>query len=212
MDFLEGFTGGLLDFLRENVGRFGYPFLFAVTFLETSAFLGLIAPGEAAVVVCGLFASQGPLELAPVLGLSILGAFLGDNAGYWIGRRLGTGLLQRYGRFGFFDVAAQERLARFYERHGGKTVFLGRFASFVRSFGPMVAGSSGMPYPTFAAWSAVGCVAWGTLFTLIGYFFGESWDVIEKYLGRLGLAGFLLGAGLLAFYLHRLRGSQEAKE
>lgn len=209
MDVLESFTRELLDFLTVNVERFGYPFLFLVTFLETSAFLGIVAPGETAVVVCGLFASRGPLNLPAVLALSILGAFLGDNAGYWIGRRFGTGLLERYGRYTFFNRQMQDRVRRYYERHGGKTVFFGRFMSFVRSFGPVVAGSSRMPYRTFVVWSAVGCAAWGAIFTLIGYFFGESWDLIHRYLGRAGLVGFLLGAMALAAYLLILRRRRE---
>lgn len=201
MEFIETFTAQLLEFLRQNVDRWGYAFLFLVTFLETSAFLGLLAPGESAVVVCGLFASRGPLELAPVIALSILGAFLGDNTGYWVGRRYGTGFLRRYGRYVLFSPEAQETVRRYYARHGGKTVFLGRFASFVRSFGPVIAGSSHMPYRVFLLWSAVGCLAWGTLFSLLGYFFGESWDVIERYLGRAGLIGFLCGVALLGLYL-----------
>ena len=135
MDVLESFTRELLEFLSANVERFGYPFLFLVTFLETSAFLGLLAPGESAVVVCGLFASRGPLDLGAVVVVAIVGAFLGDQTGYWIGRRFGTGILERYGRYTFFDRGMQERIRRYYERHGGKTVFFGRFASFVRSFG-----------------------------------------------------------------------------
>ena len=201
MDFIESFTRALLDFLRENVGRWGYPFLVVVTFLETSAFLGLVAPGEATVVVCGLLASQGPLDLGWVIALSILGAYAGDTTGYWIGRRFGTRVLERYGRFAFFDRRAQEAVRRYYERHGAKTVFLGRFASFVRSFGPMVAGSSGMPYGVFALWSGLGCVAWGAVFSLVGYFFGESWELIDRYLGRVGVIGFVAGAGVLVVYL-----------
>ena len=190
-----------MDFLRENVGRWGYPFLFVVTFLETSAFLGLVSPGEATVVVCGLLASRGPLDLGWVLALSILGAYGGDTAGYWIGRRFGTRVLERWGRFAFFDRGTQEAVRRYYERHGGKTVFLGRFASIVRSFGPMVAGSSGMPYGVFALWSALGCVAWGTVFSLVGYFFGESWEIIDRYLGRVGVIGFVAGAAVFVVYL-----------
>jgi undecaprenyl-diphosphatase len=130
-----------------------------------------------------------------------VGAFLGDNTGYWLGRRLGTRVLERYGRYAFFDREALAHVRTYYASHGGKTVLLGRFTSIIRSFGPFVAGSSHMPYGRFALWSAVGCVAWGTLYSLIGYYFGESWDVIEKYLGRAGLMGFLCGVALLAGYL-----------
>jgi membrane protein DedA with SNARE-associated domain len=205
MDFFETWTKTLLEFLGENVGRYGYIVIGVITFLETSAFLGLVAPGEAVVVVGGILASRGPLELPTVAGVAIVGAFLGDNVGYWIGRRFGTGFLLRYGKYAFFSPATQERVRRFYEKHGGKTVFLGRFASVVRSFGPVMAGSSRMPYPAFALWSATGCFVWGWTFALIGYFFGESWELIDKYLSRAGLVGFLLGASALALYLYLAR-------
>lgn len=201
MESLETLTRAILDFLHENVGRFGYLLLFLLTFLETSAFLGLLAPGESIVVLSGLFASRGPLELGLVIPLSVVGAFLGDNAGYWLGRRFGTSFLERYGKYVFFNRESLERVRRYYLKHGGKTVFFGRFTSIIRSFGPLVAGSSRMPYGTFALWSAVGCAAWGILYSLIGYFFGESWEVIEKYLGRIGLVTFLCGAAALAAYL-----------
>lgn len=201
MGFLESLTGDLLEFLRQNAGRYGYVLLFLFTFLETSAFLGLLAPGEATVVICGLFASRGPLALGPVIALAVVGSFLGDNAGYWIGRRFGTGLLERYGKYVFFHREDLAEVRRFYRAHGGKTVLLGRYMTLVRSFGPVVAGSSHMPYGGFALWSAVGCATWGTAFALMGYFFGESWDIIERYMGRVGLIASLAGFTLIGSLL-----------
>ncbi len=208
MGFMESLTGDVLDFMRAHVHQYGYFLLFLLTFLETSAFLGLLAPGEAAVVIAGLFASRGPLELGLVIPLAVLGAFLGDNTGYWLGRRFGTRVLERYGKYAFFDREALAHVRKYYASHGGKTVLLGRFTAIIRSFGPFVAGSSRMRYGPFAVWSAVGCAAWGTLYSVVGYYFGESWDVIEKYLGRVGLVGFLCGVALLAGYVivHKRRG------
>jgi membrane-associated protein len=212
MGFMESLTGAVLDFMRAHVHQYGYLLLFLLTFLETSAFLGLLAPGEAALVIAGLFASRGPLELGLVVPLAVLGAFLGDNTGYWLGRRFGTRVLERYGKYAFFDREALAEVRKYYASHGGKTVLLGRFTSIIRSFGPFVAGSSHMPYGPFALWSAVGCVAWGTLYSVVGYYFGESWDVIEKYLGRAGLVGFLCGMVLLAGYvIVRKRRGRKAK-
>ncbi len=200
MGFVESLTGHVLEFMRAHVQQYGYLLLFLLTFLETSAFLGLLAPGEAAVVIGGLFASRGPLELPLVIALAVLGAFLGDNAGYWLGRRFGSRVLERYGKYAFFDKEMLAHVRRYYATHGGKTVLLGRFTSIIRSFGPFVAGSSRMRYDAFALWSAVGCTAWGTLYSLIGYYFGESWDLIERYLGRAGLIGFLCGTAALVIY------------
>jgi len=212
LDFLDAFTRELLEFLQENIGRFGYSLLFLFTFLETSAFLGIVAPGEATVVVAGIFASRGPLELGLVIPLAVLGAFLGDNVGYWIGRRYGTGVLEKYGKYVLLDRRSLEQVRGYYKQHGGKTVFLGRFMSIVRSFGPVVAGSSRMSYGPFALWSAVGCAAWGTFFSLVGYFFGESWDVIERYMGRIGLIASLCGLAILGLYLFLRRKRSRKRE
>ena len=201
MEVLDNVTGAVLEFLGQNVDRYGYVLLVVLTALETSAFLGLLAPGEAIVVVCGLFASRGPLELPMVITLAVLGSFIGDNTGYWIGRRFGTGLLERYGRYVLFDRDSLATVRDYYRRHGGKTVFLGRFMTLVRSFGPVVAGSSHMPYGAFALWSAAGCLAWGVTFALLGYFFGESWELIERYLGRVGLITSISGLTLIALYI-----------
>jgi membrane protein DedA with SNARE-associated domain len=213
MEFVETLTRDLLEFMHVHMARYGYALLFLLTSLETSAFLGLLAPGESVVVVAGLFASRGPLALALVIPIAIAGAFLGDNAGYWLGRRFGTGILEKYGKYAFFDREMLDRVRSYYEKHGGKTVFFGRFTSIIRSFGPFVAGSSHMRYGPFALWSAAGCVAWGLLYSLIGYFFGESWEIIEKYMGRAGVIGFLCGVTLLGVYLFvRKRGRRIAGE
>ncbi|MGH7551246.1 MAG: DedA family protein, partial [Gemmatimonadota bacterium] len=101
---------------------------------------------------------------------------------------------------------------RFYENHGGKTVFFGRFMSILRSFGPVVAGISGMPYSCFLPWSVLSCIIWGAVFTLIGFFFGASWDIIERYMGWGGAIGFVLGIALLLWVFHRKREHELEEE
>src|SRR5918996_121992 len=117
MELVETLTREVVQFLHENMDRYGYPLLFLITFLETSAFLGLVSPGETGVVVGGLFASRGPLDLDLVILVSVVGAFLGDNTGYWLGRRFGTGILERYGKYVLFNRKALEHVRRYYARH-----------------------------------------------------------------------------------------------
>ncbi|HUP00397.1 MAG TPA: DedA family protein [Gemmatimonadota bacterium] len=195
----------ILEFLVPYLDQYGYATLFLLTFLETSAFLGLVAPGETIIVLCGFYAYRGVLDPWLVGGLATLGAITGDQVGYLLGRTYGHGLITRFGKYFFFDRKRLEATERYYDRHGGKTVFFGRFMSLLRSFGPVVAGISRMPYRIFLPWSVASCIIWGAAFTLIGYFFGASWELIERYLGWGGAVAFALGIALVLWLLHRKR-------
>lgn len=196
----------ILEFLVPFLQEYGYGALFLLTFLETSAFLGLVAPGETIIVLCGFYAYRGVLDPWLVGAVATAGAIAGDQTGYWIGRGFGAGLLQKYGRYVFLDKRRLAATRRYYDRHGGKTVFFGRFMSILRSFGPVVAGSSRMGYGTFLGYSVASCIVWGAAFTLVGYFFGASWEVIEEYVGWGGAVAFVLGVLLVLWFLHRKRG------
>lgn len=195
----------ILEFLVPYLDQYGYATLFLVTFLETSAFLGLIAPGETIVVLCGFYAYRGVLDPWLVGAVTIAGAFCGDQVGYLLGRKYGYGLIRRFGRYFFFNEKRVRATERYYLKHGGKTVFIGRFMSILRSFGPVVAGISGMRYRTFVSWSIASCIVWGAVFTVMGYFFGKSWEVIERYLGWGGAVAFVLGVVLVIWFLHHKR-------
>jgi len=126
------------------------------------------------------------------------GGVLGDNIGYLLGRRLGREWLDRYGhRFGLrpSEIA---RVEGFFQRHGGKTVFFGRFVGFARALAPFLAGSSRMPYRTFLGYDIVGASLWAAGSLLVGYFAGTSWRLVERWLGRASLAVALGVLGLLA--------------
>ncbi|HJU85995.1 MAG TPA: DedA family protein [Gemmatimonadota bacterium] len=202
----------ILEFIVPFLNDYGYLTLLLVTFLETSAFLGLVAPGETVIVLCGFYAYRGVLDPWVVGGMSIAGAILGDQVGYVLGRTYGHGLIKRFGKYVFFDVKRLRATEHYYKRHGGKTVVIGRFTSILRSFGPLVAGISRMPYRTFVVWSIVSCIIWGAAFTTLGYFFGKSWEVIEGYLGWGGAVAFVIGVVALAWFLHRRRKHEIAEE
>jgi membrane protein DedA with SNARE-associated domain len=195
----------ILEFLIPYLQEFGYPTLFLITFLETSAFLGLIAPGETIIVLCGFYAYRGVLDPWLVGLVAIAGAILGDQAGYLLGRTYGQGLITRFGKFFLFDEKRLKATQKYYTKHGGKTVFFGRFMSILRSFGPVVAGIGKMPWRTFAMWSVTSCIVWGAAFTIMGYFFGKSWEVVERYLGWGGAVAFVLGIIVVLWFLHRKR-------
>ncbi|TAK09154.1 phosphatase PAP2 family protein [bacterium] len=190
------FLPTLLPFLYQ----WGYFALFLLTFLESSAFLGLLVPGESAVVIAGLLASRNILDLGDVIWVASLGAILGDTVGYALGRWFGEPFFLKQGRFFFFEKASLEEAKRFFDKHGGKVVFFGRFVAWLRAFAPVVAGISRMPYFRFLFFNVLGGILWAAAFSLLGYFVGNSWERIQGYLGQIGLVAFVIGA--MALYLY----------
>lgn len=187
----------LLQWLVELVARAGhwsYAVIFAAAALESAAFLGLLVPGEALVLLAGFLSAQGVLELDVLLFAVALGAALGDSIGYELGRRLGKPWALRHGqRFGL-SAKRMARAEAFWARHGAKAVFLGRFIGFARALVPFLAGSSGMRYRVFLLYNALGAVLWAVAFVLLGRVLGASWQLAEQWIGR---ASAIVGAGLL---------------
>lgn len=176
--------------MEHVVEHYGLAFLFGIVMLESAGFW---VPGETALVAAAVLASQGHFPLWAVILLAALGAILGDNAGYWIGRKLG----RRY----VYKLPFAERLLppaeRFFERHGGKAVFLARFVAVVRVTGAWMAGISHMRWWRFLAWNALGGVAWAVAVGLVAFYFGHAAaDLIARY-GLLG-AGAAAVLALLA--------------
>jgi membrane protein DedA with SNARE-associated domain len=141
---------------------------------------------------------------------AIGGATLGDNLGFWIGRRGGRGLAERYGpRIGL----TRRRLAgfdRFFAAHGAKTVFIARFVTGLRVFGAVLAGASGLRWSTFLFYNGTGAVVWSTAIGTAGYLLGHSWDTLERWIGRSGLVGLVIIAVLAIALIVRARREQES--
>jgi membrane protein DedA with SNARE-associated domain len=192
----------LIDALRPYLeAPWGYVIVGTATFLENSVGAGVVVPGETIVIIGGVYAGLGDLWLPLVAAVAVIGAVLGDNVGYWIGRRYGRGFLERHGRKLFVTPERLEATERYYGRHGGKTVFLGRFIPVVRSVGFIVAGVSHMPWKRFFMYDLAGATIWGIGHTLIGYALGESYERWERYATPVGLA-------LLAVLLLLIGGSK----
>jgi membrane protein DedA with SNARE-associated domain len=180
-------TGSLEGVLTAVPTWLVYLAVFAFPFLEASVFLGFVFPGETALVLGGVLASQGRLSLGWVIALAIVGAITGDGVGYAIGRRFGAGL--QSSRLG--QVVGDRRWSaseEFLRRRGGPAVFLGRFTALLRALVPSAAGMAKLPYRTFALWNAVGGGIWATGFVLAGFLAGASYKRVERYLGRGALA------------------------
>lgn len=177
--------------LLDLAEPWGYLVIAVLAAAEASAFVGLVIPGEAAMLLGGFLAYQGRASLTLMIIAGCIGAIAGDSIGYEIGRHLGPRL--RSGRLG--RKIGQERWDRataYVRRRGGRAVFLGRFVGVLRALVPAVAGSAGMPYRAFLPFNVAGGVIWASAFIALGYVFGGSWKVVERWAGRASLVLLLL--------------------
>ena len=181
----------ILEDVANALGAWTYALVGFFAFAETGAFIGLVAPGETVMLLGGAVAGQGTINLYVLIALAWTCACAGDVTSFFLGRRLGREFLLEHGpRFGF----SHERLHQvedFFSRHGGKTIFIGRFVGFVRAFAPFIAGSSGMRFRQFFPYSVLGCGIWVSATIVIGYVFSRSIDTAIKYAGK---GAVLLGA------------------
>jgi membrane protein DedA with SNARE-associated domain/membrane-associated phospholipid phosphatase len=180
----------LLQDVGETLGPWTYLLVGVLCFLESAAFVGLIIPGETAIVVGGFVAGQGEIDIIVLIALVWTTAVLGDVVSFMLGRRLGREFLVKHGPRVQITEERLEHVERFYDRHGGKAVFLGRWIGLVRAVSPFVAASSGMPLRRFLPYDILAAGAMGTAFCLLGYIFWHSLDQVIG-IARRGL--FALG-------------------
>jgi len=144
-----------------------------IVFIETGLFVGFFLPGDSLLVTAGVFAASGQLHLSELLLLVPLCAIVGDQIGYWVGRKAGQALYRREDSL-VFRKSHLERARQFYEKYGGKTVILARFIPIVRTFCPPVAGAAQMSYGRYFAYDVAGGILWGGGMILGGYFLGRQ--------------------------------------
>lgn len=183
--------------LESTIGRIGsalgsytYALVAVMAFLETGAFVGLLVPGETVVVVGGVVAGQGHVDVLALLGLTWACAFAGDLTGYLLGRRLGRRFLLLHGARVHVTAPRLQRVEEFFSRYGMATIVIGRFIGLVRPLAPFLAGASRYPAKRFAMLAAVGTGLWSATFVLLGFAFWQSFDdaiAIAKH-GTLALA------------------------
>jgi membrane-associated protein len=196
-----------LKHLGEHVGAWLYLISAFCAFAEAAILIGMVLPGEAALLVAGYFCHEGVLTLGVMLPLAIGSAIAGDTVGYEFGRRFGPGLR----RTSLGRAIGDKRWATvdgFLHRHGGKAVFLGRLTAVLRALMPSMAGMSGMRYRTFLFYNAAGGILWGGGCILVGWAFASALNQIEKYLtwGPLAALAVLIAVAVL---VHRRRRAHE---
>ncbi len=185
------------EWLGSLLSQYGYPIVFLGVLLENA---GVPVPGETILLAAGFLAHRGLFSLPWVIGLAVVAAILGDNAGYWIGRRGGRPLAERYGPLVGLTPTRLVALDAFFARHGARTVFFARFVTGVRVFAALFAGISRLPWRWFLVYNAAGALAWATAVGLAGDLFGQSWDLLHRWLGRAGLfaVGVVIAVALVA--------------
>ena len=181
-----------------------------LAFLETGAFIGLVAPGETTVIVGGLVAGQGQISLMVLIAIVWTCAVLGDLTSYTLGRRLGRDFMVRHGARVKITEERLEQVEAFFVKHGGMTILIGRFIGLVRAIAPFIAGASRMPLRKFLPYDVLGAGLWATTFCVLGYVFWRSFDQLTAWVSR-GLFAFGLVVAVIVgiVFLIRLERSPE---
>jgi undecaprenyl-diphosphatase len=179
----------LLEDFSNTLGHWTYLVVGVLAFLETGAFVGLIAPGETFVMLAGAVAGVGTTSIVLTIAIVWFSAWAGDTTSFFIGRRLGREFVLKHGPRVRITHERFEGVERFFAKHGGKTILIGRFIGLVRALAPFIAGSSGMSYRAFVPYSVLGTGLWAAAFSLLGYAFSRSLDK----------AGQIAGTGALIF-------------
>lgn len=179
--------------------HYGYFALFGLVFIES---FGVPAPGETTIIAAAVFAGNGHLNVFLVALVAFVAAVIGDSLGYLIGRKGGRPLILRVGRYIHLTPHRLERVESFMDRQGPKVVAIARFIEGLRQFNGIVAGATGMPFPRFLIFNALGAAVWVGVWTTAGYLAGDHIDAIETTIARyqwyaigvfvLALVGFVL--------------------
>jgi membrane protein DedA with SNARE-associated domain len=193
------------------IALYGYWVIGIIIALES---MGIPLPGETTLVSVAIYAGvTGSLSIEGIIAAAALGAIIGDNVGYWIGRELGYPLLLRYGR-NVWITEPKIKLGRYlFVLHGGKVVFFGRFVAILRVLAALLAGANRMPFLRFFAFNAVGGALWAVVFGMGAYLLGSQ---LERLLGPIGVVSLIvaalgLGAMAVVFRRHQARLQSEAE-
>ncbi len=200
-----------LDFewLFSNYGTSVYLILFLVIFIETGLVIMPFLPGDSLLFTAGLFAHNGYLDLATLLGLLFVAAVLGDNINYWLGRKIGLRFLHL--KFRGKQLVKEEYINQtheFFEKYGTKAIIMARFVPIVRTFAPFVAGIAKMEYKKFASFDILGGAIWIGSLTLAGYFLG-GFEIISKNIEKVAILIVLISASPVLFQIIKAKRAKK---
>jgi membrane protein DedA with SNARE-associated domain len=199
---------GVLDAIRSVPPALAYAIIALLVFGEAAVFIGFVLPGETAVLLGGFLASQAHLHIVTLIVIVVICAIVGDTVGFEVGKHLGPRVLQ----LGIISKHQSriDKAQQTLRRRGGPAVFLARWTAFFRAVMPGLAGLSQMRYRTFLLWNALGGIAWGITYSLVGYFAGASYEKVASTIGK-GTAvviAVLVVAALVVWRVRRRRHEQ----
>ena len=198
----------VLDAIRSVPPALAYAIIALLVFGEAAFFVGFVVPGETAVLLGGFLASQGHLDIVVLIVLVVVSAILGDTVGYEVGKHVGPSVLRlRILRRHRSRIDSAQDMLR---RRGGPAVFLGRWTAFFRAVMPGIAGLSRMPYRVFLFWNALGGIAWGITYSLVGYFAGASYEKVASTIGK-GAAVVVAVLVIAAIVVWRVRRARHER-
>ncbi|MBP9760498.1 MAG: bifunctional DedA family/phosphatase PAP2 family protein [Candidatus Pacebacteria bacterium] len=196
MHLLETFSNmGFFDF-----HHWAYLIIFFASLAEALPIIGLFIPGMFVVIAGGVMVKLGGLHMGNVIVAATLGAIASDFIGYFLGKRYGMTILERYGKYFFFHKRHFEVTQRLIQNHAGKALIVGRFNSITRCFGPFIAGTMDIGLVRFVLFNVVGGTLWATTFVLLGYAFSQSYEAVAHVIGRYVTLGILAGVGIILLY------------
>ena len=200
----------VVQILQTALNTLGYPAVAIFVMIESS---GIPFPGETMLLLAAFYAAvDHHLQIPLVIACAALGAIVGDNIGYTVGRTGGKALVERFqDRVFFLKHDHLEKAEQFFSRHGDKTVFLGRFIAVLRAWAAFLAGVNKMPWRSFVIYNAAGAILWSTIYGLLGYFAGRlfhnNFTLVEHYAGILswGLAVVIILGVIIVFIIRKRR-------
>ena len=206
----------IIDTMLDKFGIFVYFGLFFIIFAETGLAVGFFLPGDSLLVVAGLFAATGKLNIFVLLISLFIAGILGDLVGYLTGRRMGKTIFSRP-KSKIFNPSHLLKAQKFYEKYGGKTIILARFVPIVRTFAPIVAGAAEMPYRTFAFFNILGSFLWIFSMLLAGYFLGGLVESVfgiklDEHIDKVVIVVVLLSILPMIFEYWKVRRERKAGE
>ena len=182
MEFIYELYHQLKEYIDpRTIVAAGYLVLIFVVFAETGLAAGFFLPGDSLLVVAGLFAARGDLNVFVLLGTLTVAAIVGDAVGYYSGAKLGPRIFRREKSL-LFRPSHLEKAHEFYLKYGGKTIIIARFVPIVRTFAPIVAGAAGMPYRQFVAYNVLGGFLWVFSMILAGFFLGRAIPNLDQHI------------------------------
>lgn len=186
------------------VKDFGYLGIFITLFLESGVFFGFFLPGDSLLFAAGLMASQGHLNIVGLIFISVVAAILGNNVGYYTGKKAGPALFNKKRSF-LFSPKRIEEAHKFFEKEGPQSLILARFIPAVRTFVPIAAGIGKMNYRKFLVFNGLGGLFWGISVPVLGYTLGRKIPSIDKYLLPIILVIVILSALPVSFAYFKSR-------